>query len=511
MKIIKTSVNEGYYGPPRVIVNNQADLKGVYNSINKLYLDVNSTDNKGYSNISYVSFRKKNHTKTDKKLIYEIEKRIVGDEGKCEFWIKTGLFVGYISINNKYCIWIDSGYGSHFLSRMLDVANNVFFDAKNDMNVKAIKNTKINPMSLILEHLFLTSFRKSYSMGLPLHYQKIKERGFNVKGRISIKDYLSRDMIIGSELTYEYSRLSYVQDMIDVLYLALKVINDRHSLSGDISKYYSQLKQMYSGKKLTMNTIRRLERHKSLNNPMYSSFKKTIEFARYVLEDKSIIRNDEENKKGVSGFLIDISELWEVYLANLLGNRHIIDKADGSEFDVESQTELKLYPKTFFSRPNYPDIVLSSPKSIVVLDAKFKKMRFINKDVDRNDLFQINSYAGYYRALQEHKLDSEMQVIKLCSLVYPHAPKDDVLNSQENDLETEQDLEHSKLLDRNNISCGLYGLKYGDLTGEVSTLFSIEYLEVGNSMEELIANEEHFLNRVEAHIEGLEYKCSIDA
>ena len=34
---------------------------------------------------------------------------------------------------------------------------------------------------------------------------------------------------------------------------------------------------------------------------------------------------------------------------------------------------------------------------VVVLYAKFKKMELLNKDIDRNDLYQINSYSGYYR------------------------------------------------------------------------------------------------------------------
>jgi len=34
---------------------------------------------------------------------------------------------------------------------------------------------------------------------------------------------------------------------------------------------------------------------------------------------------------------------------------------------------------------------------VVVFDAKFKKMDSLNKDIDRNDLHQINSYSGYYR------------------------------------------------------------------------------------------------------------------
>ena len=101
-----------------------------------------------------------------------------------------------------------------------------------------------------------------------------------------------------------------------------------------------------------------------------------------------------------------------MYLENLLRNNF---QSEG--WTISAQEELSLYEGTFFARNNYPDLVMRHEDGrLVVLDAKFKKMDFAldhygNCDVDRTDLFQIQSYAGYYREKGEN--------IILCGLIYP--------------------------------------------------------------------------------------------
>jgi 5-methylcytosine-specific restriction endonuclease McrBC regulatory subunit McrC len=126
-----------------------------------------------------------------------------------------------------------------------------------------------------------------------------------------------------------------------------------------------------------------------------------------------------ESKSKMSGYLLDMASLWEVYLERLLLKNS--EKLGG--WRVFAQEELDLYGGCFFARPNYPDLVLrkkDDPSKVVILDAKFKKMgsikvdekkRIKNADVDRNDLHQIHSYAGYYR--------ENGDTVVLCGLIYP--------------------------------------------------------------------------------------------
>lgn len=473
---LKVNVNESeeFYVPRDKYSDDasQKVLKKIFESQSSLFISNNEKENSEYKNINTITFRN-NSNIYEKKLVYEVRKETID---KAKYYIQTGLYIGYIGTKN-WRLEIGTGYeeqDNHFLNRMLDVANNIYFDSKEE-HVSKKDDKDPDLISLILTYLFITNLRTAISMGLPIQYNRRVERGFNVKGRINIKEYISKDMLFGSKLTYSYNQLEPVQEIVDVLCLTIKTLKDNGSvLDQDIIGYYNKLKVLYSGRKPTRAIINRILNHKALNNPMYGKYKKALQYACYILENKNIIYDDNDDSKSVSGFLLDISELWEVYIANLLQTENLIDH-DSSQFYVDSQRKLDLYKGTFFSRPNYPDIVLESEKSIAVLDAKFKKMRFQYNDVDRNDLFQINSYAGYFRALQEKAAKNDRKTVRLCSLVYPYS-------GEKNEIPEEE-----------KIKCGLYGFEYPD---KVSTLFSIEYIDIGKDKEELLKNEKEFVERI---------------
>lgn len=101
--------------------------------------------------------------------------------------------------------------------------------------------------------------------------------------------------------------------------------------------------------------------------------------------------NDKTDKNQISGFLIDASELWEVYLEKLLA-QHLPD------WDICGQDIMPIYPGSFFARNFYPDLVLKKKgaNEYAVFDAKFKRMTGRGGDVDQEDLHQIHTYASYY-------------------------------------------------------------------------------------------------------------------
>ncbi len=97
---------------------------------------------------------------------------------------------------------------------------------------------------------------------------------------------------------------------------------------------------------------------------------------------------------------------------------------------------------------------------IIALDAKFKKMETQNKDIDRADLHQIHSYSGYY---QKDLIAS--------GLIYP-------LSKQLN-----IDKSHSDTL-------------YGNDNNDVHFVVDGVYVYENQTMEELIENENIFVNRM---------------
>ena len=460
--IIRVPVNHGFYGLP---INNLAAnicnewepasqkalgklIKGEHSSL--IISDEDGFNKEGYYNVNTISFRKK-EAFSEPKVVYEVRKA----DG--QYYLTTGLYIGTISVDGVG-LEINPGYPKCFLRRMLNVANNIFFDFSAQQNVR--DDNEDNMLSIILGEIFLTSFKASFAMGLPSKYQRFEERGMNIKGKINLSKYLFHDMLLDYQVPYSYVQRVFSQDIIDVLFLAMKCLDSGKETQGMMvnSKYYRQLKQLYSGRRVRRSTLKKINKDKSLNNPMYTKYRTTLKYAQYILEHKSLIYEDDSERDYAPGFLLDISELWEVYLAKLIENYF-------TNYSVKSQSRLDLYSGTFFARSYYPDIVMESDKGIVVIDAKYKKMDFRNLDVDRNDLHQMHSYAGYFQ-IESHK------PVKLCSLIYPAT----------------QDIEPQKTIDR------IYGIDNAD------TRFSVGYIKVGNTYKEMIQNERAFLKRLERSI-----------
>ncbi len=488
-RLIKIPANSGYYGLPEnreeTKYNNefagaQSNLKNLYNTANSFIItDPDNLAVYGYEHVYLLSFKERKY-KEDPRLVYKVEREKLN--GKEIYYLKTGLYIGYLNVaainsnkkEYKVRLEINTGYNENLLRRMLNVANNIYLDNSSD----SLKETKSdNMLSNIIGFLFLTSFKAAFAMGIPSEYKTVNEQGFNVKGRIDVKKYVQRDMFVGDKLSYSYKQREYVQDIIDVLYLAMRTLEDskEFNINADYARYYRQLKQMRSGKKVSRETLRKIEKHRSLNNPMYSRYKKALFYARIVLDMKDVIRDEDSEKSGFSGFLLDVSQLWEIYLEKLLKNRFEKDN-----YVIRSQEDLDLYQNTFYHRHNYPDLVIEDQNGTVVavIDAKFKTMKYCPDDVDRNDLFQIHSYAGYYN---ENNRREGQDPLKFCSLVYP-AVKDPE-NEGKKKVQTD---------------APLYGLS------DAETYFSVGYLKVGDDFgfKDIIESEKEFLNKIQNLLGG---------
>ena len=261
---------------------------------------------------------------------------------------------------------------------------------------------------------------------------------------------ITNDIPFKGKIASVKNERKYVQCVIDVLYFALKTVHKeiKKENFSRLSFVKSELQASYSGRRPTAETIKQALNHRALSNPMYAEFKKTLKYAEVVLRKHDMLETETENAMGISGYLIDVSSLWEAYLAALLRNNF-------PDWNVKTQEKLPLYKGSFFARPNYPDIVMEKDGEYVILDAKFKHMRLEGNDVDRTDLFQINSYAGYYNLKYPGK-------VKLCGLIYPLS--ENINNKNESHLAHLYGLEDSEL---------------GSITPQNKTKFIIDGIYVG--------------------------------
>jgi 5-methylcytosine-specific restriction endonuclease McrBC regulatory subunit McrC len=337
---------------------------------------------------------------------------------------------------------------------MLNFVNDIYVDNK---QVKAKNDETENQFLFIIAHLFIQSLEKAAVLGLPQHYQKHQERSQKVRGSIDFNDFLKRDIPFQGKLTSTYRERVYVQEIVDVLHLALKKLErifgkEIHSRLLGLSQL---LKQQYSGRFASYQTIQIAKAHQSINNQMYSGFKKVLDYAEIILLDKDLMADNEKQQMTTTGYLFDIAELYELYLEKLLSRNF-------PDWLVSGQEELRIYQQQFFRRSMFPDLVMKHKSGkVVVFDAKFKKMEMRNEDIDRADLHQIHSYSGYY---QKNLIAS--------GLIYPLSKQLEIDKSQCDTL-------------------------YGNDTNEVRFIVDGVFVDQDQTMEMLIENENLFVKRLQ--------------
>lgn len=385
--------NHNFYGEKAIKDNMLTDVfeKSTKSKVKKIFDHMFELTTKDESLKQLKIFRfkpAKDKLKEDEQLILKLYKKEDNPTGEVDYFVQTGLFAGVVY--HKGCEFnITCAYGEPFLHRMLNYINDIYVDTK---EVNAEQNKKDNSFQQILAHLFVHALERSATLGLPQFYQQKTQRSHKVRGSVDINAYLRHDIPFQGKLTTKYREQSYVQEIIDVLYLTCEKLKKVFGVKylQPVLNLYQMLKSQYSGQFINQSVIDCAKNHTALYNPMFAGFKHTLEYAEIILNDWDL-QNKDESDKQTYGYLFDISQLFEVYLEKLL-SQHL------PAWSVSGQERLTLYPNRFYNRNMYPDLVLKHLESekVIVLDAKFKKMRLQYRDLDRSDFYQIHTYMQYY-------------------------------------------------------------------------------------------------------------------
>mgnify|MGYP000270500377 CR=1 FL=1 len=398
-----------------------------------------------------------NKLENDEQLILKLFSKENGEKGK-KYIIQTGLFSGVV-FHNGCQFNITSAYGDTFLKRMLNSINDIYIDTQED---KASKSSETNEFQNILAFLFIQSLEKAAVLGLPKAYQQQTQRSHKVRGKVDINAYLKHDFPFQGKLTTIFREQVYTQEIIDILFLACKKLehNFGKAIHKKILGIYQLLKQNYSGTYADHATIEKAKNHSVLHNPMFATFKQVLSYAEIILKEQSMVSHNKDNSHVTHGYLFDISQLFEVYLEKLI-SRHF------SDWFVTSQEELYVYNDMFFNRRMFPDLLMRHKETdhVIVLDAKFKKMRGEGRDVDRSDFYQIHSYIQYYQP-----------DVLFGGLIYPFSEQIDPTKS------------HSSSL-------------YGSSPQKTKFILDGIYINEKMTMQNIINSENEFLSRVEGLID----------
>ena len=305
---------------------------------------------------------------------------------------QTGNYVGKF-VWQGLEIDIKSRFSNVFLERMLNFADDIFLDDVSITGNKIDKDLDIS--KYIIYYMFVQNLEKAFLLGLPKAYKSIEHHEMKLKGKIDINRFIKYDIPFQGKIPSVSREQKEIQEIIDVLYKAIKIIDKNNkAFTNNISHIKTNIKQYRSNNYVSKETINRALKSKALQNPIFSPYKKVLEYARFIINGNSI-KEKHDGKNETYGFIVNVAELFEIYVTKLL-------RKEFPEWTVESPI-IELYPKHFFVRKIIPDIVMTRGKDVMVFDTKYKRMRMDGRnqygagDVDRNDFFQINTYMSYYQ------------------------------------------------------------------------------------------------------------------
>lgn len=384
----------------------------------KLEITLKDYTSKEYPNNAFFSFFKdeeKKKSKNEDDLIISVKKD--GDN----YLAQTGNYVGKFKWQGLE-IDIKSRFSNVFLERMLNFANDIFLDDVSITGNKVEKDFDIS--KYIIYYMFVQNLEKAFLLGLPKSYKSINHHEMKLKGKIDITRFIKHDIPFQGKISSVSREQKEIQEVIDVLYKAVKIIDNESkkyslkdnpvSFTKNISHIKTHFKQHKSNQYVSNQSINKALTCKALQNPIFAPYKKVLEYARYIINGNSIEEKN-DGKAETYGFIINVAELFEIYVTKLL-------QKEFSDWSVASP-KIPLYEDMFYARKIIPDIVMTRGNDVMVFDTKYKRMTMRGKnqndagDVDRNDFFQINTYMSYYHNQGLH--------VKAGGLLYPIEEKFD--------------------------------------------------------------------------------------
>lgn len=356
------------------------------------------------SNVSLKEYQKKSPNNTFFSFFKDEEKRDSKNDDDLIISIKndgdnylaqTGNYVGKF-VWDGLEIDIKSRFSNIFLERMLNFANDIFLDDASITGNKVDKNFDIS--KYIIYYMFVQNLEKAFLLGLPKAYRSINHHEMKLKGKIDINKFIKYDIPFQGKVSSVSREQKEIQEIIDTLYKAVKIIDKNNKVFiKNISHIKIHLKQHRSNKVVSNEAINKALKSKALQNPIFAPYKKVLEYARFIINGNNI-EEKSEAKNETYGFIINVAELFEIYITKLL-------QKEFSNWNVESPSlrlDEKLGKTYLYSRKIIPDIVMTNGSDVMVFDTKYKKMNFYyikgnGADVDRTDFFQINTYMSYYQ------------------------------------------------------------------------------------------------------------------
>ena len=300
--------------------------------------------------------------------------------------IKTGNVIGFLGCGQER-LTISSRFSDesndHFLHYLLQKVLNINLTS---LDVGLSPEDKLYQL---LVYLFPKYLQAAIRKGLYKEYHRFSHNDSNVKGVIDVRNHLHKNLPFTGNVAYTTREFTYDNPLMQLVRHTIEYIKNQKSIGRGVldnlstsRENVSEIVRVTPSYKLADRTkIIRGNQSKPIRHAYFHEYRKLQELCLMILTQEKHGLGYQDQK--IHGILFDVAWLWEEYVHTLLpkGFLHPRNKEKKGGILVFSDGKRKVYPDFY------------QEELKIVLDAKYKKLEFTEKGINREDLFQLISYS----------------------------------------------------------------------------------------------------------------------
>ena len=302
--------------------------------------------------------------------------------------IKTGNVIGFLGCGQER-LTISSRFSSksddYFLHYLLQKVLNINLTS---LDVGLLREERLYQL---LIYLFPKYLEAAMRKGLYKEYQRFSHNDSHIKGVIDVRNHLKKNLPFTGNIAHTTREFTFDNPIMQLIRHTIEYIKNQKSLGrGIIDSNRENITEIIrvtpSYKLADRAKIIRRNQTKPLRHAYFREYRKLQELCLMILNREKHGLGYQEQK--IHGILFDVAWLWEEYVHTLLPKDfiHPRNKEKKGGISVFSGGKRKVYPD-FYNR-----------ELKTVLDAKYKKLELTEKGINRDDLFQLISYAYILQA-----------------------------------------------------------------------------------------------------------------
>ena len=305
--------------------------------------------------------------------------------------IKTGNVIGFLGCGQER-LTISSRFSSksddYFLHYLLQKVLNINLTS---LDVALSREDKLYQL---LMYLFPKYLQAALRKGLYKEYQRFSHNDSHVKGVVDVRNHLKKNLPFTGNIAYTTREFTYDNPLMQLIRHTIEYIKNKKSIGQGVldnlltsRENVAEIVRVTPSYKLADRAkIIRVNQSKPIRHAYFHEYRKLQELCLMILNQEKHGLGYQDQK--IHGILFDVAWLWEEYVHTLLPKDfiHPRNKEKLGGISVFSVGKRKVYPD-FYDRERK-----------IVLDAKYKKLEFTEKGINREDLFQLISYSYILKA-----------------------------------------------------------------------------------------------------------------